>query len=157
MQRTILQFEQDEEEQWRVVLDCGHKRHLRHDPPRENRPELSDPRTRESAVGKTIDCGRCVQRLPPDDMKVFKSTPVFTEETVPAGLLKDHSLKSGVWGRLVVLEGSLRFCEGDLRVEVGPETLWHVLPDVTHFVEVVGPVSFRVDFLRAASNGEEAP
>jgi tellurite resistance-related uncharacterized protein len=152
LQRTILEFEKDEEDDWRVVLDCGHKRHLRHDPPREIRPQLSDPSVRESAIGNTIDCGRCRQRLLPDGMEVYKSTPEFSEETVPAGLLKDHSLKSGVWGRLVVLEGSLRFCEGELRIEVKPETRWHILPDVIHNVEVVGPVRFRVDFLKRVAS-----
>ncbi|MCA9777674.1 MAG: DUF3565 domain-containing protein [Candidatus Eremiobacteraeota bacterium] len=152
MQRTILQFEQDEDGEWRVILDCGHKRHLRHEPPRESRPELSDPLARRAAVGKAIECGRCRQRLLPDGMVVYKSTPEFSDETVPAGLLKDHSLKTGVWGHLVVLEGSLRFCEGDLRVEVGPETLWYILPEVIHNVELSGPVRFRVDFLRSEAS-----
>lgn len=150
MERTILEFETDEDGEWRVVLDCGHKRHLRHEPPRESRPELSDPEARESAIGKTIDCGRCRQRLLPDGFEVYKSTPVFTEERVPAGLLKDHSLKPGVWGKLLVLEGRLRFCEDDWEVLVEPDTPWYVLPDVVHNVELVGPVKFRVDFLRRA-------
>lgn len=148
MERTILEFEIDEEGDWRVLLDCGHKRHLRHEPPREIRPELADPQARESAVGKSINCGRCQQRLLPDGFEVYKSTPVFTEETVPSGLLKDHSLKSGVWGQLVVLAGRIKFCEDNWEVLVEPETIWHVLPEVIHNVELVGPVKFRVDFLR---------
>ena len=100
----------------------------------------------------SIDCGRCGQRLLPEGMEVYKSTPEFNEVTVPLGLLKDHSLKCGVWGSLVVLEGSLRFCEGALKVEVRPETLWYVLPGVSHNVEVVGSVRFRVDFLRSAGS-----
>lgn len=148
MQRRILEFEKDEDGDWRVLLDCGHKRHLRHDPPRETRPDLSEPRARESAIGQTIECGRCMQRLLPEGMEVYKSTPVFTQETVPAGLLQDHSLKSGVWGRLVVLEGSLRFCEHGQETVVEPATEWYVLPEVVHNVELTGPVRFRVDFLR---------
>lgn len=146
MQRTILEFETDEDGEWRVLLDCGHKRHLRHEPPRESRPELCDPAARASAVGKSIECGRCEQRLLPDGMEVYKSTPVFTEESVPAGLLKDHSLKKGVWGRLVVMDGELRFCEGGVGTVVKPETLWYILPEVVHNVELSGPVRFRVDF-----------
>ena len=148
MERAILEFEKDEDGEWRVLLDCGHKRHLRHEPPREVRPELADPLAREQAIGQTIECGRCVQRVLPDGAEVYKSTPVFDQDSVPAGLLRDHSLKVGVWGRLVVLEGSIKFLEGDLNVTVSPETEWYVLPRVVHNVELIGPVKFRVDFLR---------
>lgn len=146
MERTILAFETDEEGEWRVRLDCGHARHLRHDPPREYRPDLSDPEARRAAIGRSIDCGRCSQRLLPDGARRYKSTPVFTEATVPKGLLKDHSLKAGVWGRLVVLRGSLKFHEAAEQWTIDSSKEWYVLPEVLHSVEMIGPVSFRIDF-----------
>lgn len=149
MDRRILGFERDEEGAWRALLDCGHKRHLRHDPPRETRPELESEEARERALGRTIDCGRCAQRLIPDSAAVYKSTPVFTQETVPQGLLRNHNLKRGTWGRLVVLEGAVTFHEGQERWVAHPRCSLVILPEVLHHLELTGPVSFRVDFLRA--------
>ncbi len=148
MLRTILDFEVDEEGDWRVLLDCGHRRHLRHDPPREMRPELSDPARRQTTIGRKIECGRCAQRMVPDGASVYKSTPVFTRETLPQGLLSEHSLKKGVWGRLAVLEGSVVFCEGESRRSLTAGDTWTVLPEVVHHLDPVGPVTLRIDFLR---------
>ena len=41
--------------------------------------------------------------------KPYKSTPVFDENTLPAGLRKEHRTKAGVWGVIRVLEGRLRY------------------------------------------------
>lgn len=87
----------------------------------------------------------------PADARVYKSTPVFTEATVPAGLLRRHTTRAGTWGRIVVLSGRLRY-----RI-LEPALEEHVLdadrhgvvePEVPHEVAPLGPVSFRVDFLR---------
>ena len=90
----------------------------------------------------------------PSGFVAYRSTPVFTEATIPRGLLSHHSTKAGVWGKLEVLRGSLVF------VLEGPEAPREVLhagesvviaPEVLHRVEPVGPVEFRVDFYRAPS------
>lgn len=146
-----MAFEQDEEDEWRVLLDCGHRRHLRHDPPRECRPDLADEESRNSALGGEIECGRCQQRLLPEDFEVYRSTPVFTEESVPSGLLADHNLKAGVWGNLVVLEGSVNFCEGQTAHLLTGGDTWSVLPEVVHHLQLRGPVTLRIDFFRAQS------
>ncbi|MEO7410774.1 MAG: DUF1971 domain-containing protein, partial [Sphingomicrobium sp.] len=39
----------------------------------------------------------------------YKSTPVFDEKTLPAGLRKEHRTKPGVWGVIRMLEGRLRY------------------------------------------------
>src|SRR3546814_12863867 len=41
--------------------------------------------------------------------KPYKRTPSFTEATIPAGLLGDHSTKAGTWGLIRVEEGLLRY------------------------------------------------
>lgn len=90
-------------------------------------------------------------RALPTDVEAYDRTREFTESTVPAGLLRDHRTKPGVWGRITVLEGSLRY-----RI-LEPETEEHLLdpdrpgivePGVTHEVELVGPVRFYVEFHR---------
>lgn len=39
----------------------------------------------------------------------YKCTPVFDENTLPAGLRREHRTKPGVWGVIRVLDGRLRY------------------------------------------------
>lgn len=83
----------------------------------------------------------------------YKSTPVFTEATVPAGLQRSHTTAAGVWGRITILEGSLLYRITDERhayeeVLLTPTQSGVVEPQVQHEVAVVGPVRFQVDFHR---------
>lgn len=78
----------------------------------------------------------------------YKSTPVFDENTLPAGLRKEHRTKAGVWGVIRVLEGRVRYRVLDPVCET---ILDHdhpglVLPDQPHFVEPLGAMRMRVDF-----------
>lgn len=43
----------------------------------------------------------------------YSETPTYSQATVPAGLLKDHATKPGVWGKLVVTAGQLLYLRGD--------------------------------------------
>ncbi len=45
----------------------------------------------------------------PDGLTLQRSTDVFTDESVPDGLRRAHRVATGVWGRLRVLDGALRF------------------------------------------------
>lgn len=87
----------------------------------------------------------------PDGVTCYKSTPEFTEQTVPAALRRDHTTGAGVWATLNVLEGTLHYCI----TEPAPERhLLHpgehgvIEPQMKHYVEIGGPVRFRVDFYR---------
>ncbi|MEZ5215007.1 MAG: DUF1971 domain-containing protein [Ilumatobacteraceae bacterium] len=44
----------------------------------------------------------------PGGLVLVRTTPEFTEATVPA-LLRAHRVAEGVWGRLVVIEGAVDF------------------------------------------------
>ena len=78
-------------------------------------------------------------------------TPEFTQDTVPAGLLRDHSTKRGVWARIVVLEGGLRYTVDGLKVsfDLSPEASGVVVPDLVHRVAPLGDVRFYVEFFAA--------
>lgn len=87
----------------------------------------------------------------PSDVTAYKRTDTFNENTIPAGLLKSHNTKAGVWGKIVVLEGELRY-----RI-LEPQCEDHVLtvnnfgvvePQVLHEVLPLGNVSFYVEFLK---------
>lgn len=87
----------------------------------------------------------------PGDVRAYRRTPEFTAETVPKGLLRRHTTKPGVWGRIVVLEGALgyRILEPEpSAVELVPGRDGVVEPTVAHEVVLRGPVRFFVEFLR---------
>ena len=90
----------------------------------------------------------------PEGVTAYRRTPEFGEDTVPSALLRRHSTKAGVWGRIRVLSGKLRY-----RI-LEPATEEHVLepgrdgivePEVPHEVEPIGVVRFHVEFLRSDS------
>lgn len=78
----------------------------------------------------------------------YRSSPVFTAETLPSALQHEHRTKRGVWGVIRVLEGTLRYCkeDGSEPQMLHPGLPGLVRPDEPHHVELVGPVSMRVDF-----------
>ncbi|WP_420138917.1 DUF1971 domain-containing protein [Sphingomonas sp.] len=78
----------------------------------------------------------------------YRSSPVFTAETLPKALQQEHRTRRGVWGVITILEGRLRYHRMDDSppLLLTPESPGLVRPDEPHFVEVIGPVSLRVDF-----------
>lgn len=77
------------------------------------------------------------------------STPVFTEKTVPKGLLKKHLAPKGKIGLLVVEEGSLQFVWEDSPDEIldaDPEHPIVIWPERFHHVVITVPVRFQVQF-----------
>lgn len=89
----------------------------------------------------------------PDTAQHYKSSPVFTQDSVPAALQRSHTTAAGVWGRITILEGSLLYRITDPsqpaeEVLLTPERPGVVEPRIEHEVNVVGPVRFQVDFHR---------
>lgn len=88
----------------------------------------------------------------PNDVKPYKRTPTFTEETVPKGLLKNHTTIEGAWAQIVVEAGSLLYTiEGESPEEIvlEPGLKGVVEPQVPHHVTPRGPTRFYVEFFRA--------
>lgn len=87
----------------------------------------------------------------PADVHHYKTTPLFDQDSVPAGLRRNHNTAAGVWGRIVVHEGSLRYLIEEPETEehrLVPGTPGIVEPGVPHHVVVDGPVRFCVEFYR---------
>ncbi len=59
MLQAITSFELDEESHWRAVLTCGHRQHVRHDPPLISRPWVLSETGRNAMVGRCLDCLEC--------------------------------------------------------------------------------------------------
>ena len=92
-----------------------------------------------------------MKTLPPDVVP-YQRTREFTEVTVPDGLRDRHTTKPGVWGRICVLEGSLRYRILEPLPEehtLSPESPGIVEPETPHEVEPLGKARFYVEFLRA--------
>ena len=110
---------------------------------------MDDPGTGQAAPGA----------LPPG-CEAYRSTPVFTEATVPPGLLRSHRTAPGTWGLIRVLEGRLLYRVLDPPSErvldpTGAPGL--VQPGVPHEVSPLGPVRFQVDFHRMTSMAGKFP
>ncbi len=58
-ERRIAGFEQDEQGDWMAVLDCGHTRHVRHDPPWQVRAWVMSEEGRRSFLGTKMECKKC--------------------------------------------------------------------------------------------------
>jgi len=59
MERRIIGFHKDEEGHWVADLECGHTRHVRHDPPWQNRLWVTTEQGRGGFLGKTLNCAKC--------------------------------------------------------------------------------------------------
>jgi hypothetical protein len=59
MDRRITGFHQDEQGDWVAELECGHRQHVRHNPPWTNRPWVVTSEGRAAQIGKTLPCKKC--------------------------------------------------------------------------------------------------
>jgi hypothetical protein len=62
MERRIIGFHQDAERHWVVELECGHKQHVRHNPPWVNHPWVLTPEGRAKMLGQMLACRTCGKR-----------------------------------------------------------------------------------------------
>jgi tellurite methyltransferase len=141
MQRPIIGFVQDSDGGEQALLGCGHLQSISYTPPVQHQP----------SPGDNIDCERCDRFELPEHFIAYKRTPEFTEETVPAGLTNNHSTKSGVWAKIHVLSGRLRYRVPTLNAdqELTPQRIGIVVPEVLHNVVPLAAVRFFVEFYKA--------
>ena len=60
-EQPIIGFHQDEEMHWVADLQCGHTRHVRHDPPWQNREWVLTLALRRSRIGFMLGCKKCFE------------------------------------------------------------------------------------------------
>jgi tellurite resistance-related uncharacterized protein len=152
---NIIGFSLDTDGDWVALLSCGHRQHVRHRPPWELRPWVLTEEGRRAHLGASLSCANCGMPALPAGVMPYQSTPVFDETTVPAALLARHTLKPGVWGRIVVADGRLLYViEGDPEASfvLRPEVPGIVAPEMPHHIEPRGHVRFHVEFLRVPSS-----
>lgn len=59
MKRRIIGYERDDEGHWRAQLECGHRQHVRHDPPLVTRAWVLTEEGRAARLGLELDCKLC--------------------------------------------------------------------------------------------------
>lgn len=64
--QAIVGYHLDEDGDWVAELACGHNQHVRHNPPWINRPWTATEAGRESMLGQTLGCRKCVAGAPRD-------------------------------------------------------------------------------------------
>lgn len=87
----------------------------------------------------------------PEGLEKFSASPMFDQETTPDALKQNHQVKAGVWGKLVVHEGSLEYIVSDAPSPARLiEAPGHAIiePQQLHCVKLVGSVRFQVEFYR---------
>jgi tellurite methyltransferase len=131
MKRKIAGYHLDEQADWVAELDCYHGQHVRHDPPFKNRPWVESETGRQAHLGEELNCVLC-------DRFEF-----------PDGLLKNHSLAYGHWGRLHVLSGQLIYTvnhpeKGALVLSEDEQAV--IVPCMIHAVRPIRSVRFFVEF-----------
>ena len=152
MNRTITGFHLDDVRDWVADLDCGHRQHVRHQPPFVLRPWVVSDAGRAGMLGRVLDCVRCDRMEWPDGLIPYRRTPEFDETSIPAGLRAEHATKRGTWARIHVLSGALRYLVGapvHRAFRIVPASSAIVVPEVPHRVAAEGAVRFFVEFWRA--------
>jgi tellurite resistance-related uncharacterized protein len=95
----------------------------------------------------------------PADVLPYRRTALFTETTVPAGLLREHTTRAGTWGLIHVEEGQLRYRVTDPRRTASERLLTSdkaeeaglIEPTILHCVQPIGTVKFFVEFHKVDS------
>ena len=71
---------------------------------------------------------------------------------MPAGLKNDRSTKTGIWEKIIVTEGRLRYHADtlgtDVELELSLDKFGIVVPEVLHSVGPLGTVHFFVEFYK---------
>jgi tellurite resistance-related uncharacterized protein len=97
----------------------------------------------------------------PDGLTFVRVTPEFTSDTLPAGLRRAHRVAPGAWGRLRVLEGTVRFVFENADSEHGAagthelaqDESIDIPPDVPHRVEPMSGCRLTVEFWAPTGGG----
>ncbi|MGL5387383.1 MAG: DUF1971 domain-containing protein [Enterobacterales bacterium] len=94
----------------------------------------------------------------PVDYKHTRSTPFWDRETVPRALLTHHNTKKGVYGRLSVMQGAVKYkgfnneqaTEAEMEVIISAGQFGVSPPEYWHCIELMTPDTyFNLDFFAA--------
>lgn len=96
--------------------------------------------------------------LIPADFKHTRSTPFWDQDTVPKALLTHHNTKKGVYGRLSVMRGAVKFMGfksghddlPEMEVTISAGQFGVTPPEYWHRIELLtADTYFNLDFFAA--------
>jgi len=64
VERAIVNFQLDAEGEWVAELACGHRQHVRHQPPFYPRPWVLEAEGRRQHLGSQLECRLCDRNVP---------------------------------------------------------------------------------------------
>lgn len=85
-------------------------------------------------------------------LEPYRQIGPFDADSLPRGLLAEHRLKPGSWGRVTMLSGTIGFAWDDdaagdpITLSAGDVML--VPPQRPHHLELCGPFVLQIEFLR---------
>lgn len=89
-----------------------------------------------------------MKSLPPN-VQSYSRTATFTQDTVPKGLLKNHTTKENVWAVIHVSAGMLEYTIDNREIHIlEPGKNGVIEPQIPHHVKPLGAVSFFVEFYK---------
>lgn len=104
---------------------------------------------RNAKIGTLLECVRCDRLEFPKGLSCHKTTPEFDENTLPKGLRKAHATKTGAWGIIRVLTGSLIYTIEyplEKRFILTKNQQGIIVPRMPHSVAPEGKVVFYIEF-----------
>ncbi|HWE57264.1 MAG TPA: DUF3565 domain-containing protein [Acidimicrobiales bacterium] len=151
VQRAITGYHQDDVADWVAELACGHNQHVRHRPPFQEYPWVTTAEGRTERVGRPLDCPLCDRAEMPDAVRPVRTTDIWDQDSLPAGLRRAHRVAASTWGRIIVHEGVLRFAAGTdppIEADLVAGASQPIPPEVEHQVTPLGDVRFQIEFLK---------
>ncbi len=84
------------------------------------------------------------------DKTPYKKTPIFNAKNVPKAILDRHNTKEGIWGKLVVVSGTLKFIDLEKGSEfiLGKGQFQIIEPTKWHRLELIDNPEFYIEFFK---------
>ena len=157
--RSITCFRQDELGDWIAELASGHRQHVRHRPPFEDRVWVEHEVDRIARIGSALWCPLCERADLPEGL-VLRRSLAFDEAAMQRRLRTDHEVAEGSCGRLQVLDECLGFCMATRQpvdIELVPGMAQAVPPLVVHSIRLLGPVRCVLEIHTIDIGGDAEP
>ena len=86
----------------------------------------------------------------PAHLSAYKKTKTFDQDSIPKGLLNEHTTKEMVWGKIIILEGELLYIitETGNEYKLNMNKFGIVEPEIKHRIAPLGKVKFYVEFYK---------
>lgn len=77
----------------------------------------------------------------PENVKLYKATPVFNQDTIPKGVFNKYDTKAGTCSKLVVLSGEVIFVdlENNQEITATPERPVNIDSEAWQHLKICSP------------------